>query len=150
MADIVDKQTRSRMMATIRSKDTKPEMALRKVLHARGLRYRLHVKNIFGKPDLVFKKFNAVVFVHGCFWHRHEDCRFSSIPSTRRTFWLNKLNSNVERDQIVLKKLLESGWRVAKVWECALKYPAEVDISVLKLVEWLEGSNTEIEISAPN
>ena len=144
--DIVDKETRSRMMAAIRGKNTKPEMVLRKALHARGFRYRLHGKDIFGKPDLVLRKFNTVVFVHGCFWHQHSGCRYSSIPSSNRDFWLNKLNSNVARDQAVVNKLLESGWRIATVWECSLKTQNDVDISVEKLAEWLKSSNSILEI----
>ena len=146
MVDIVDKETRSRMMAAIRGKNTKPEMVLRKALHARGFRYRLHGKDIFGKPDLVLRKFNTVVFVHGCFWHQHSGCRYSSIPSSNRDFWLNKLNSNVARDQAVVNKLLESGWRIATVWECSLKTQNDVDISVEKLAEWLKSSNSILEI----
>ncbi|MXZ49675.1 MAG: DNA mismatch endonuclease Vsr [Rhodobacteraceae bacterium] len=146
MADTVDKETRSRMMAAIRGKNTKPEMALRKALHARGFRYRLHGKGIYGKPDLVLRKFNTVVFVHGCFWHQHSGCRYSSIPSSNRDFWLNKLNSNVARDQAVVHKLLESGWRIATVWECSLKTQNDVDISVEKLAEWLKSSTSVLEI----
>ena len=146
MVDTVDKETRSRMMAAIRGKDTKPEMVLRKALHTRGFRYRLHGKDIFGKPDLVLRKFNTVVFVHGCFWHQHSGCRYSSIPSSNRDFWLNKLNSNVARDQAVVNKLLESGWRIATVWECSLKTQNDVDISVEKLAEWLKSSNSILEI----
>ncbi len=133
-------------MAAIRGKNTKPEMVLRKALHAKGFRYRLHGMGIFGKPDLVLRKFNAVVFVHGCFWHQHSGCRFSSVPSSNRDFWLNKLNSNVARDQAVVHKLLESGWRIATVWECSLKTQNDVDISVEKLAEWLKSSNSVLEI----
>ena len=146
MVDIVDKETRSRMMAAIRGNNTKPEMALRKALHARGFRYRLHGKGINGKPDLVLRKFNIVIFVHGCFWHQHSGCRYSSIPSSNRDFWLNKLNSNVAREQAVVKELLESGWRIATVWECSLKTQNDVDISVEKLAEWLKSSNSVLEI----
>ncbi|MCY3726889.1 MAG: very short patch repair endonuclease, partial [Paracoccaceae bacterium] len=97
-------------------------------------------------PDLVLRKFNTVVFVHGCFWHQHSGCRYSSIPSSNRDFWLNKLNSNVARDQAVVNKLLESGWRIATVWECSLKTQNDVDISVEKLAEWLKSSNSILEI----
>lgn len=135
------------MMAAIRGKNTKPEMVLRKALYAKGFRYRLHGKGIYGKPDLVLRKFNAVVFVHGCFWHQHSGCRYSSLPITNRDFWLNKLNSNVERDEKVMKELLESGWRVAKVWECALRTQVEVEVSLNSLTEWLYGSIKEIEIA---
>ena len=130
MAAIVDQRTRSRIMAAIGGKNTKPELTLRKALHAKWFRYRLHAGDVCGKPDLLLRKYNAVIFVHGCFWHRHTGCRYSSIPSTNREFWEYKLNSNVERDKKVLKELLDSGWCVAKVWECALKTHAEIEVSI--------------------
>ncbi|MBX9665027.1 very short patch repair endonuclease [Novosphingobium sp.] len=121
MADIVDAETRSRLMAGIRSKNTKPELLLRRALHARGLRYRLHGAKLPGKPDLVFAKHQAVIFVHGCFWHRHSNCRFATTPSTRSEFWTAKFSANIERDKKNVAALLENGWRIATVWECALK-----------------------------
>ena len=121
MADIVDAETRSRLMAGIRSKNTKPELLLRRALHARGLRYRLHGAKLPGKPDLVFAKHQAVIFVHGCFWHRHSNCRFATTPSTRSEFWTAKFSANIERDKKDVAALLENGWRIATVWECALK-----------------------------
>lgn len=121
MADIVDAETRSRLMAGVRSKNTKPELLLRRALHARGLRYRLHGAKLPGKPDLVFAKYQAVVFVHGCFWHRHSNCRFATTPSTRSEFWTKKFSANIERDKRNVAALLENGWRIATVWECALK-----------------------------
>ena len=148
MADIVDQKTRSRVMAAIGGKNTKPELTLRKALHAKGFRYRLHARDVSGKPDLLLKKYNVVVFVHGCFWHRHSSCRYSSLPSTNSVFWENKLNSNVRRDKKILKELLESGWRVAKIWECALRTQAEAEITIEILSDWLHGSNIEIEIPA--
>ncbi len=150
MADIVDTKTRSRIMAAIGGKNTKPELTLRKALHSKGFRYRLHARDVYGKPDLLLRKYNAVIFVHGCFWHRHSGCRYSSLPVTNREFWENKLNSNVERDEKVLKELLESGWRVAKIWECALRTQAEVEVSLNSLTEWLYGSIKEIEIAHLN
>lgn len=121
MADIVDANTRSRMMAGIRSKNTKPELLLRSALHATGLRYRLHGAKLPGKPDLVFAKHQAVVFVHGCFWHRHSYCRFATTPATHPEFWMAKFSANIERDKRNVAALLENGWRIATVWECALK-----------------------------
>ena len=121
MTDVVNPQVRSKMMASIRGKDTKPEMALRRALHGLGLRYRLHAKGLPGKPDLVFPRFKAVVFVHGCFWHRHADCRFASTPATRPDFWAAKFAGNVDRDQRVAAALERSGWRVLTVWECDIK-----------------------------
>nr|WP_295983180.1 very short patch repair endonuclease [uncultured Agrobacterium sp.] len=146
MMDIVDKQTRSRMMAGIRGKDTKPELALRRALHARGFRYRLHAKHVPGRPDLVFPKHHAVVLVHGCFWHRHNGCRYTSTPSTRPEFWQAKFEANVARDATVRAALLESGWRVATVWECALRKPDKVAASAELLSVWLMSSEVTIEI----
>ena len=120
MVDIVDTETRSRMMSNIRGKDTKPELILRRALHARGLRYRLHVKDLPGKPDLVFPKFRAVVFVHGCFWHRHPGCAKATTPATRVEFWQEKFRANVLRDQKNSERLTETGWRICTVWECEL------------------------------
>lgn len=108
-------------MAGIRNKNTKPELLLRRALHAKGLRYRLHGAKLPGKPDLVFRKHHAVVFVHGCFWHRHSNCRFATTPATRPEFWAAKFSTNVERDKRNVAALLGNGWRVATVWECALK-----------------------------
>jgi len=120
MVDVVDPATRSRMMSNIRGKNTKPELLVRKYLHARGLRYRLHVKNLPGKPDLVFPKYRTVVFVHGCFWHHHAGCKYATMPSSRPGFWANKLSDNVARDQYQYAALTELGWRVFVVWECEL------------------------------
>ncbi len=126
MTDKVDSQTRSRMMAGIRGKNTKPELALRLALHALGFRYRLHAKGIHGKPDIMMPKFRAVVFVHGCFWHRHENCRYATIPSTRPEFWTAKLDRNVARDSEVRSALLKSGWRVATVCACSTRWRASI------------------------
>ncbi len=111
MTDIVDQTTRSRMMAGIKGKNTVPELALRQALHALGLRFRLHAKGIFGCPDIVLPKYRAVVFVHGCFWHRHEGCRYASMPSTRPDFWHAKFAANLERDKTVRVMLSTQGWR---------------------------------------
>lgn len=146
MADIVDEQTRSRMMAGIRGKDTKPELALRQALHARGFRFRLHAKNVHGRPDLVFPKHRAVIFVHGCFWHRHEGCRYTTSPSTRPEFWHAKFEANVARDSAVRATLLETGWRVAMVWECALRKTDQVQTTAGILSTWLLSEREQIEI----
>lgn len=108
-------------MSAIRGKDTKPELLLRRSLHAAGLRYRLHVQGLPGKPDLVFPSQRAVIFVNGCFWHRHKNCRFASTPKTRVDFWEGKFLANVRRDAQNKSILFQEGWRVAVVWECALK-----------------------------
>lgn len=146
MADIVNSQTRSRMMAGIRGKDTKPELALRRALHALGFRYRLHVKGLPGTPDIVMPKYNAVIFIHGCFWHRHRGCRYATSPSTRRDFWTAKFDANLARDTAVRSALLQTGWRVATVWECALKTEARVALVGDVVAAWLRDGGSEIEV----
>lgn len=146
MTDIVDQQTRSRMMSEIRGKNTKPELSLRRALHARGFRFRLHSSKVHGRPDLVLPKHGAVVFVHGCFWHRHEGCRYTTTPSTRPEFWQAKFEANVARDLAVRRALLEDGWRVATVWECALRKPEQVETSSEDLSIWLRSEDLQIEI----
>jgi DNA mismatch endonuclease, patch repair protein len=134
------------MMAGIKGKDTKPELSLRRALHDRGFRFRLHAKNIPGRPDLVFPKYQAVVFVHGCFWHRHVACRFATIPSTRSEFWRKKFETNVERDSAVAAALLVKGWRVATVWECALRKPDAIKATSEMVSDWLRSDERQIEI----
>ena len=141
MTDIVDSATRSRMMAGIRSKDTKPEMALRRALHARGLRYRLHARNLPGRPDLVFPRYKAVVFVHGCFWHRHGDCRYTTIPATRPEFWLEKFSANVARHEAASAALREAGWRIGVIWECETRDPSRLALVANALHRWLASGN---------
>lgn len=119
MTDVVDKATRSRMMAGIHGKDTKPELIVRSFLHRAGLRFRLQAK-LPGKPDLVLPKYRAAVFVHGCFWHRHEDCRYATTPASNAAFWQEKFAANVRRDSRVKQKLEEMGWRVLIIWSCEL------------------------------
>ena len=121
MTDVVSPATRSRMMAGIRGKDTKPELRLRKALFARGFRYRLHDKSLPGKPDIVLRKHNTVIQVHGCFWHRHEGCRYATIPATRPEFWKKKFADNVARDRRNDVRLRELGWTVVTVWECEIR-----------------------------
>lgn len=146
MTDIVDSRTRSSMMAGIRGKNTGPELALRRALHALGFRYRLHAKGVRGKPDIVMPKHHAVIFVHGCFWHRHEGCRYTTVPSTRPEFWKSKFDANVARDEATRSALLETGWRVATVWECALRRGAGVTTTRDAVAAWLHGSDVEIEV----
>jgi DNA mismatch endonuclease, patch repair protein len=119
MTDIVDKATRSRMMSGIRGKDTKPELLARRLLHREGLRFTLHAR-LPGKPDIVLPKRRAVVFVHGCFWHRHPGCRFTTTPSTNTEWWKEKFDKNVKRDLLVTRTLRKSGWHVYKVWACSI------------------------------
>ena len=120
MADIVDRATRSRMMSGIRGKDTRIEVTVRKALFARGFRYLLNDRRLPGKPDMVFPKHHAVVFVHGCYWHGH-DCALFRLPSSNREFWGTKIGANRARDVGTLQALRDLGWRVAVVWECALR-----------------------------
>ena len=146
MTDIVNQQTRSRMMSGIRGKNTKPELALRQALHARGFRFRLHSRKVHGRPDMVLPKHAAVVFVHGCFWHRHEGCRYATTPSTRPEFWLAKFEANVVRDSAVRTTLLKDGWRVATIWECALRKSDQITASAELLSAWLLSDDGQIEI----
>jgi DNA mismatch endonuclease (patch repair protein) len=134
------------MMAGIRGKNTKPELALRRILHARGFRFRLHSKKVQGQPDLILPKYRAVVFVHGCFWHRHQGCRYTTSPSTRHEFWQAKFDANVARDSAVRATLLEGGWRVATVWECALRKPESSELAANLLAAWLREDTAELEI----
>jgi DNA mismatch endonuclease (patch repair protein) len=121
MADVHSKETRSYNMSQIKGKDTKPELLVRKYLHAHGLRYRLHSTGLPGKPDIVLPKYKTVVFVHGCFWHRHEGCRYFVVPKTRTEFWMNKIGRNVANDEKQRAALEAAGWRVLTIWECELK-----------------------------
>lgn len=117
--DVVDPVTRSRMMAGIRGKDTQPELIVRSFLHRAGLRFRLHAK-LPGRPDLVLPKYRTAVFVHGCFWHRHEGCRHAATPASNASFWQEKFASNVRRDAKVKQQHEELGWRVLVIWSCEL------------------------------
>jgi DNA mismatch endonuclease, patch repair protein len=121
MTDVHSKETRSFNMSRIRGKDTKPEIIVRKFLHARGFRYRLHVKTMPGKPDIVLPKYKTAIFVHGCFWHGHDQCRYYVIPKTRRDWWLNKIHSNIANDSKATGKLKDEGWNILVLWECDLK-----------------------------
>ena len=144
MSDIVDPETRSRMMSRIRGRDTRPEIGLRRALHARGLRYRLHDRRLSGRPDIVFPRFRAACFVHGCFWHRHAGCRYATTPATRRAFWAAKFEANVARDARNRVELHAVGWRVAVVWECALRHEGNEAVAAA-VHEWLLGTAAEYD-----
>lgn len=118
MTDVVDTATRSRMMKGIGSAHTRPEIVVRRYLHACGLRFRLHSGNLPGRPDIVLHRYRTAIFVHGCFWHRHEGCRYAAQPKTRVDFWQEKFRRNVERDARKAGQLESAGWRVLVIWEC--------------------------------
>jgi DNA mismatch endonuclease (patch repair protein) len=120
MSDIVDTATRSRMMSGIRGRDTKPELVVRRYLHRAGFRYGLHVRSLPGRPDIVLTRHRAVIFVHGCFWHRHPGCRYAYSPKSREDFWRAKLDGNAQRDAVVADALRRLDWRVFIMWECEL------------------------------
>lgn len=149
MVDVVTPDVRSAMMAGIRGKNTKPELLLRSGLHRAGFRFRLHDRRLPGKPDLVFPKYRAVIFVHGCFWHGHE-CRLFRWPKSRAGFWREKIERNRETDKRAEAALVSAGWRCAIVWECALKgkligvqtYPVKT------CMNWLKSKKSRIELDA--
>jgi len=122
MVDNLSKEERSRVMALVKQKDTRPEMTVRSFLHRRGLRYRLHDKRLPGKPDMVFPKYKTVVFVHGCFWHGHSDpdCKLARTPKSNVKFWKDKVSGNQERDKRNVEQLQKMGWRVLLIWECQI------------------------------
>lgn len=147
MTDVVDPETRSRMMSGIRSKDTKPEMLVRQTLFAAGYRFRLHRRDLPGAPDIVLPGRKIAIFIHGCFWHMHKGCRFAKLPASRPDFWKNKLEGNMERDRQAIEALLAQDWRVLVVWECATK-DKTADLTLSKaLLAWIEGTVGFGEIS---
>ena len=147
-ADIVTPNVRSRMMAGIRGENTKPELAVRSALHCLGFRFRLHRKDLPGKPDLVFPKHRAVIFVHGCFWYGHA-CHLFKWPKTRSEFWQQKINSNIARDRRHLLALADGGWRVATIWECTLKGRARLPMEEIAecCAGGLKSGQAEMELS---
>ena len=143
--DVVDAATRSRMMSGIRGRNTKPEILIRSLLHRRGFRFRLHVHDLPGKPDIVLPRYHAVVFVHGCFWHGHE-CPLFKWPKTRPDFWREKIGRNRNNDEKVIKTLLATGWRVGVIWECSIRGTEKnIDGVARNLAEWLRGDTPLME-----
>ena len=136
MADVHTKEQRSYNMSRIKSKDTKPEMLVRRFLHSNGFRYRLHVKDLPGKPDIVLPKYKTVIFIHGCFWHGHKDCKFFVVPKTRTEWWLNKINGNIANDERASTSLKKTGWKIINLWECDVKM-AKVEKTLLQLIKTL-------------
>ena len=151
MTDVHDTATRSRNMAAIKGKNTRPERWLRQRLHALGFRYRLNVSTLPGKPDLVFPRYKAVIFVHGCFWHMHQ-CPLFRLPATRTEWWNQKLTLNRQRDLAEQDKLRELGWRVLLVWECAIKGRRKIpEAELMAMVsEWLKNGSCYAELPVPD
>ena len=147
MPDIVSRETRSRMMSGIRGKNTKPELLIRSALHRHGFRYRLHPKNLPGKPDIALPRHHAVIFVHGCFWHGH-DCSLFTPPDTRRDFWAQKIDGNRRRDATVGEELTDLGWRRLVVWECALRgrHRLGFDRTIDTMLHWLASDDQISEV----
>ncbi|MBS3910706.1 MAG: DNA mismatch endonuclease Vsr [Hydrogenophaga sp.] len=148
MTDIVNPATRSRMMSGIKGKNTKPELQVRRLLHKRGFRFRLHRKDLAGKPDLVLPRYKAVLFVHGCFWHGHS-CKYFRWPSSHPEFWRTKIGRNQSNDAAVMSALLLAGWRVAVVWECALRSKTDEELEETgdAISSWLKSD--EISVVLP-
>lgn len=146
MVDVVDASTRSRMMAGIRGRNTKPEILVRSLLHRQGFRFRLHVGDLPGRPDIVLRRFRAAIFVHGCFWHGH-DCRFFKWPKTRPAFWRKKIQNNRASDFRASKALRAAGWRVGVVWECAIR-GAGKDTAVIadRIRRWVRSNRPYWEV----
>lgn len=146
--DTVDSETRSRIMSSVGQKNTGPEVLLRSALHKLGLRYRLHDRKLPGSPDIVFPKYRAVVFVHGCYWHAH-GCYRSTVPKTRNDFWKEKFDANRRRDDRKIAALRDEGWRVLTVWECALKGKTSLPAKQVALAveDWLEAGDCVGELS---
>lgn len=136
MADVHDKKTRSYNMSQIKGKNTKPEMLVRRFLHAHGFRYRLHDRKLPGRPDIVLPKYRTVIFVHGCFWHGHEGCRYYVIPKTRTEWWVAKIGGNKANDTKAELALKNDGWRIINLWECDLK-PSTLDTTLPSLLKKL-------------
>ena len=137
MTDVHNKATRSYNMSRIRSKNTKPELLVRRALFSRGFRYRLHDKKLPGRPDIILKKYRTLIFIHGCFWHGHEGCKFFVVPKTKTDWWLNKINGNKVNDEKKLVLLKEAGWKIIIIWECDLK-KAKLEKTLMKLEETIK------------
>lgn len=150
MADIKSPEERSRNMRAIRSKDTKPEIYLRKLLFAQGLRYRKNVQKLPGSPDMYLAKYRTAIFVHGCFWHRHQGCKYAYMPKSRTEFWVEKFDVNVSRDRLVHEQLSRMGIRYLIVWECTINAMVKSIIfredQLREILAFLEGTEESMEI----
>lgn len=153
MADTMTQEQRSRCMAAIKGKDTKPEMTVRRYLFSRGLRYRVQVRDLPGTPDIVLPKYKTVVFVDGCFWHGHKDCRYYRLPKSNFDFWKSKIERNIARDTSDEEKLRALGWRVIRVWECKIKKVSDREKVLNRLYREIVGipqlNDFEIETTPP-
>lgn len=148
MVDIVPSAKRSQMMSGIKGKNSLPEMQVRRALFAMGYRFRLHRRDLPGTPDIILPRHRVAVFVHGCFWHAHQGCKYAKTPSTRTEFWTNKLRGNVERDRLATEKLVEMGWRVLNVWECAMRNTGAAAQMPKVMHQWIGSDSSFGEISA--
>ena len=135
--DVHDKETRSYNMSQFKGKDTKPEILVGKFLFSKGFRYRKNVKNLPGTPDIVLPKYKTCIFINGCFWHGHKDCRYFVTPKTNTDFWLSKINANISRDSIKEQQLISSGWNVIVIWECQLKKD-KINLTLDSLIEKIQ------------
>lgn len=150
MVDVVSPTDRSRMMAGIKGKNSQPELLVRRLLFASGYRFRLHRRDLPGTPDIVMPGRKIAIFVHGCFWHMHEGCRYAKMPTTRPDFWKTKLEANVGRDRRAVEKLLALGWRVLCVWECSTRGSVSNPSLQGDMRAWIEGDKQLGEICAPS
>ncbi len=144
MTDVLTKEQRHNIMSHIHGKDTSIEIKLRRALFARGFRFRKNVKKMIGSPDIVLPKYKTVIFIHGCFWHRHKGCRYATTPKTRIDFWKEKFNRNIKRDRRQTKELIKEGWNVLVVWECELKYNLDDIVNEIdKIVHYMIPSSSK-------
>lgn len=141
MADVMTPKQRSRCMAAVKGKDTKPEMIVRKYLFSRGMRFRVQVRKLPGNPDIVLPKYNTAIFVNGCFWHRHEGCKYFRLPKSNVEFWKEKIERNIERDKESMQALFDLGWKVVRVWECELRNKANREETLNKIYTSITSPN---------
>jgi DNA mismatch endonuclease (patch repair protein) len=147
MTDVVSPEKRSSMMSGIRGKNTRPEVLVRKAIFAEGLRFRIHRKDLPGNPDIVLPGKKVLIFVHGCFWHQHKECRYAKMPASNIEFWQKKLNLNSARDRKIQEELTRLGWRVLVVWECATRDRSVLEVLGYVIRKWVDGN--EIKGSIP-
>lgn len=144
--DFMTPEQRSQAMSKVRSNDTEIERNVRSLLHKKGFRFRKNVKKLPGRPDVVINKFKVIIFINGCFWHGHFGCKRSTLPSTRKEFWKNKIRANIDRDKRNNNKLRKLGWRIAILWECSLINSDNILLSRNLLLDWINKSESYLEI----